>query len=71
MLPAFVRSAQTLAYLSIGTIFLFIRLNIRTHLMDHHQITFDICLVESGIKSDIESSLAGIERPYDINLMPF
>ena len=34
---------------------LFIRLDIRTHLMIHHQISFDIYLV-LGIKSAIESS---------------
>ena len=53
-----------------GCDLLFVRLDIRTHLMVHCQISSDIFLVNLGIKSDIELSEV-IWYSSDIYLMPF
>ena len=50
--------------------FLFIRLDVRTHLRVHCEISSDVYLVNFGIKSDVELS-EGIWRSSDIFLTPF
>ena len=57
-------------FINYWMLFLCVRLDIRTHLMVHYQISSDVYLVNLRIKSDIESS-EGIWHSSDIYLTPF
>ncbi len=52
---------------SSGHYLLFVRLDVRTHLMIHHSISSEVYLVNLGIKSNIES-LEGISDVLPISI---
>ena len=57
-------------FINYWMLFLCVRLDIRTHLTVHYQISFNVYLVYLGIKAEVESS-EGIWQSSDSYLMPF